>query len=117
MRIIDVFTALIAIINTIKGEIAGQQENTSDDIHINTGHNTSNFHDDFDSDDEFYDSFSKDQMHTDDEQGFLWIDWLDVDLDIVVTEIVQRENFDNEVEDLSADESDTSYVTAKTRQD
>ena len=117
MRLSFIFLHLISIINTLRG-VQGEQEKTSEDLHIKFEKHIE-FEDDWE--DDFYHHFKdgksdKDEQRQDDQ---LWIDWSDIDeeefaeaLEIDVEEISAELEADSEEDDDQVSETD-SFVTAR----
>ena len=116
MRLSFIFLHLISIINTLRG-VSGEQEKTSDDLHIKFEKHIE-FEDDWE--DDFYHHFNKGKSEKDEQrqEDQLWIDWSDIDeeefaetLEVDVEEISAEPEADSEEDDDQVSETD-SFVTA-----
>ena len=115
MRLSFVFLQLLSIINTLRG-VSGEQETTSDNLHIKFERHIE-FDDDWE--DDFYQHFNKGKSdrEEDKKQDQLWIDWSEVDeeefaeaLDVNVDEnSAEAESEDDQVSE------DDSFITARDR--
>ena len=113
MHITFVLSAIFAIINTMQGA-SGQPETTKDDMFRTSESTFFDRKEQYDWEDDFYESFKNKNQDSKRKTGDnnLWIDWsTNEDGFVEILETEETENFEDA--DMSADESDVSFYTAK----